>query len=605
MKKSLFLPLFSLGLAVSTAALAEIQDEELNTIYITEGRTVITNEETPSTFVFTQTDIEQSAADSLQALLGKVPGISFSSNGGIRGAVSSINIRGTESDQVLVLIDGVRTSSATAGTTALQFIPLVQIERIEVIKGSVSSIYGADAIGGVIKIFTKKGKNQYGGYAEFGLGSHKTRSVALGFNDQVKDFYFGANISMLATDGIDRKVNSQGVNLDDDGFDENNLSLNTGYEGNSPFTFDISYLVNEGNTEFDSFTGAIDDSTDFKSEVVKLSTTTKLSPVVNLIAETSQFKDEQETFGSNTSLYNTKRQQNIGYLQINPIDSHSFVVGAEKYKDKVFSSDDFARTSVSNSANFFEYSNKLKYVNMNLSFRKDSHETYGDNNTERLLISVPIAKNQFLSYSFSTGFKAPTFNDLYFPLNFGFQGNPNLKAEESISRELSYSIKEGFYGLGLTFYQTDIKNLITLLDDFSTVENINRAKIEGGELSLSYIDSSYYLSMVISHVDAVNTETGNQLIRRPKNTLLVSADKYFNNYLIGVEVIAEDGRSQSNDGVRRTSGFGVVNLKSVYDIDQSNQLRMTINNFFDKEYERLENFSTEGFNFQLAYQYRF
>ena len=615
MKKLLTLS-FAALVVISASASVYAQNEEdkkekeLQTIYIIGGRTSVANEESPSTFVFTQSDIEQSTATSLETLLNKVPGISLSSNGGIKGATSAINIRGTESDQVLVLIDGVRASSATAGTTALQFVPLAQIERIEVIKGAVSSIYGADAIGGVVKIFTKKGKNQYGGYADIGLGSHKTRSIALGFNDQINDFYFGANVGTLITDGIDRKTDSQDVNLDDDGFDEKNLALNAGYEGEDLFAIDFSYLVNEGNTEFDSFFGTIDDSTDFKSEVIKLSTTTKISSFANVVIESSQFKDEQETFGANKSQFNTKRQQNVGYFQVNPSNKHSFVLGAEKYKDLVSSSTAFTRTSISNSAMFLEYTNKLKHVNMNFSLRRDSHETYGSNNTERLSLSFPIGDNQSIAYSFSTGFKAPTFNDLYFPFTdygggFTYEGNSNLIPEESISRELTYSIKDGFYKLELAVYQTDIKNLITLTEDSSTVENIDMAEIKGRELTLLYNDNNHRLLTTLSFVDAINVGSGNELIRRPRNSLSISAEKYIDSYLLGVELIAEDGRSQSNDGTKQTSGFGVVNLKSVYDVDQNRQLRISINNFFNKEYELLDNFSTEGFNLQLAYQHRF
>ena len=593
----------------SSAQVSSNKNSARNTVFITGGRTEVPTVNRPSTYTFTQADIEKTTAEDLTQLLSQVPGFSFDHNGG-RGASAGINIRGAESDHTLILIDGVRTASASSGTTAMQHISLSQIERIEVIKGPKSGVYGADALGGVIQIFTKKGKNNFGGYAEIGAGSHDSDSLAVGFNGGNDDIYYGINANKYETDGIDRKLNSTGVDVDQDSYDQESVSVNLGRDSLNGLDIDFIASLNRGNTQFDS--GNVDDSTDFRTENVSLNTVYPISSSVDMHFQLGYFKDDQETFGRNTSRFITRRNSLTHYINYRIDSKQSLVLGYDYYDDKVASTSNFIQPSRDNEALFTEYALSNDAINLQVSLREDDNQSYGNKTSGSLLIGTSINNSQQVSLSYGTAFKAPTFNDLFFPFTdfgggFTYQGNPNLKPESSKTVELAYAGQFSNMGIDVSIYRTTVDNLIQGTATFDTVENISNVELIGGEFAIRQQLSSFDWGIALSHVDARNTANEERLNRRPRGSLQAYANKPIGQLDLSVHWRAESNRRQS--ATRTTGGYGLLDLGAQYRFAKKHALKFLTKNIFDKEYVLISSststFNTEGRTFEVKYHYLF
>ena len=187
-------------LAVPQIAIADLALEEIEVttpLRVPEkAKNVIAD-----TTVITSDEIERAGLSTIPQLLQQQPGVEVKTTGG-PGSVSTVYIRGTSSTHSIFLIDGLRVGSSTTGTTAIQNIPLSQIERIEIVRGPASSLYGQDGIGGVIQIFTKKGKKGFHPYVSAGYGRYKTKEMAAGFSAGNDSTSFSLNLSGMNTDAF-------------------------------------------------------------------------------------------------------------------------------------------------------------------------------------------------------------------------------------------------------------------------------------------------------------------------------------------------------------------------------------------------------------------
>lgn len=242
-------------LACAAPLYAQSSVAPAETIVVTATRTArAMNETLASVTVITREDIERRQARNLQDLLRGQVGISVSNNGGPGKA--SVFVRGTEADHLLVMIDGIKVGSATLGTTAFQDIPLDQIERIEIVRGPRSSLYGSEAIGGVIQIFTRRGGGAFAPFMRLGAGSNATRSAAFGVSGGGAGTWFNLSVNGLATDGINAcdAVLDAGCFVDErdrDGYRNRGGSLRAGYRFGAGTAVDFHWLRADGHSEFD------------------------------------------------------------------------------------------------------------------------------------------------------------------------------------------------------------------------------------------------------------------------------------------------------------------------------------------------------------------
>jgi len=560
--KSIFKTL-PLVVATATAAISleAEQSPEYEEVFVTAARILQPVDETlASVEVFDAITIEKSLARDLPELLRGLAGVDVFSNGG-RGANAGISLRGLASDNTLILVDGLRVSSATSGATAVQHIPLSMIERIEVVKGSKSSLYGSDALGGVIQIFTKGSLSESTPYIRVGYGSHNRYQAAAGYSYSDDANRFSANISYEDTDGFSRIDTDSGVDADDDGYDELAVSLSGSHEYANGSKVYANYLLSEGNTEFDS---GGSDSTDFTNQAARIGYTAKVSESLSADFNVGFSEDDRETFSAFASTFNTERYIFNAQFDYQLSDNKIITLGYDYFDDQVESTQVFDETKRDNHALFAQYLLTASVFSVQVGVRADDNEAFGSHTTGNLALGYQLTDEVQLTFSYGTGFKSPTFNDQYFPFtDFGFgtifQGNPNLEPEESENLEIMLRGNHGSLDWSVALYQTGLENQI---DGFAfdssnglfTALNLDETEVEGGEISIDYSVNGWYLDLGLSYISARNALTGARLERVARTQSNLDLGKSFGAFDAAFSLYSQGNRISRGN---RLGGYGL------------------------------------------------
>ena len=443
------------GIAMSAQA---NEAYELDRIVVSASRTAQTVDQAlaPVT-VITRDDIERSQASSLSELLSRTPGIQVNSNGG-RGSQTSIFIRGSGSSHTLVLVDGQRVNSATGGSAEIQYMDPDQIERIEIVRGAGASLYGADAVGGIVQIFTRQGRGKPSASVKASVGNMGTHEYALNAGGQAGNTRFNIGASFAESDGFDFTNDdfsyNSGANLDDDGYRNKSVSANVSheFEGGSEVGMRVSHA--QGKSEYDAFHSG------FPYDAFTLFNNTSVNGYYSMPVNDRWFTrldlgyvdnfsendggDFVDGDGFKPSSFGTKRTSLLWQNDLEWMQSQLLTVGLDYYRDKAYNSNGFvnpdtgkaAKDSRYNVAVFVQNQSDFENSDLQLSLRQDKNEAYGNNTTGKVAYGYDLPKSMRVIASYGTAFRAPTFNDLYFPDPFMI-GNPNLKPETSRNAELA------------------------------------------------------------------------------------------------------------------------------------------------------------------------
>jgi vitamin B12 transporter len=395
-------------------------------------------------------------------------------------------LRGAEADQTLVLIDGIKVNSATVGTFPFQDLPPEQIERIEIVRGPRSSLYGSEAIGGVIQIFTRKGGGPFTPNLSVGAGSHSSKRVSAGLRNGNDHAWYSVNLAYEDSNGFNActgdPVNFAGcftIEPDNDGYTNRSGSVSAGWRFDSGAELQGSFLKTKGDVDYDGAPPFAPNQSDTITQVatVKLSYAPLDFWDVSLVA--GQNRDEGNNFqnGSFFSTFDSRRNSLSLQNDFNILDQDTLTLGADFYRDEINSSEQFAEDSRTNTGVFGQYQTELGKVELIAASRYDDNEQFGSEVTGSLALGYELDNGLRFSASYGTAFKAPTFNELYFP-NFG---NPELNPETSESSELGVARDESWGGWSLHAFQTDIDDLIGF-DALFTPVNIDKARISGLEV---------------------------------------------------------------------------------------------------------------------------
>lgn len=590
-------------------------------IVITAGRKQQSTTDTLAPVsVVTRTTIERSQAQTLGEVLTQLPGISLGNTGGV-GKQTSVYLRGSESDHVLVLVDGVKIGSATLGATPFEFLPLSQIERIEVVRGPRSSLYGSEAIGGVIQIFTRQGSKQgFTPRASVSYGSNNTRKADLNLSGGNGSSWFNVNAATERTDGINALDFYQDfpppdyapVNVferDMDGFSSNSFSIRAGHNFKSGATAEFSATRSSGENEFD---GGFQNEGAFVQQVTSAKISTPLGQHTKLSAQIGQSRDESDNFkdGVYSSSFNTKR--NTASVQgESKLVGGSFVYGVDYQDDNVGGTTDYSEKSRDNTGLFASYETRIGANNFAVSARRDDNEQFDTHTTGSVAFSHQLTNGPKLRASYGTAFKAPTFNDLYWPNDGSFAGNPELAPERAKTMELGISgdLTQGRWAMNA--FETRVDNLISYVYNpdtfFGTMENVDEAKMRGIELEAAANLGNWRFSANATYQQTENLtgpNKGKQLTRRPEKVLNLNADRRFGPLELGVTVHAEGGRYMDAANTDRLGGFTTVDLRGKYQLNQDWALRAKIGNLLDKEYETVRNYNQDGLNGLITLEYQ-
>ena len=581
--------------AVSMAISHPVMAEEQSSIIVTATRTAQTVDDSlASVTVITEEQIAQQQVNDIRELLTSMSGIDMTNNGGM-GKATSMFMRGTSSSHVLVMIDGIKVGSATNGNIAFQHIPVSQIERIEIVRGPRSSLYGSEAVGGVIQIFTKKGKAQEQANFEVGYGSFTTNKITAGVSGKAGDTSYSINANHLKTSGFDAKDDTE---TDNDGYDNNSVSFNVAHQISKSSSLQLNTMRASGNTKFDGFYNG----NDYVQQTTGLQYT--VAPFTNwdMKFNASESRDESDNFSGLTfqTRYNTTRANYSWQNDINIGTKQILTLGADYQNDKVESTTTYNETSRNNTAGFVQHQWNGSNNDLQVALRSDNNEAFGTHTTGNIAWGHDFSSTSRLIASYGTAFKAPTFNDLYWPDTGSGGGDPTLEPEESKTAEIELRKTHSWGKTSVSLYNTQIENLISGWPP----TNVNKAEINGLEIRLNTKLAGWNTKAEISLLDPRDKDTDKILQRRSQQSLRLDMDKTSGKWSAGFTFIGQGHRYDDTDNLNKISGYGIVNLRASYALTKKTSVKWKIENLFDKEYETAKGYNNPGLSGFISIVYQ-
>ena len=559
------------------------------------------------TTVLNEQEIRTSGAPDVPTLLRSLAGVEVVQSGGL-GKQSSTFMRGANSSHVLVLLDGVRINSATSGLTALEHIMLDSIERIEVVRGNVSSLYGSEAIGGVIQLFTKRGRGAPAFSASAGLGSQGTQRLAAGFSGEVGGTSFSVNAGNTKTDGVSaidpRLVPS--VNPDKDGYDNTTVNAQLQHAFNADHQLSATLFSARGNSQYDNAYGLTADRNNTVANIEKLSLASdnrfndRWHSQLRLARGTDDSRDYKNELQQ--SSFKTTNDQLTWQNELKIADRQRLNLAAEHLVQSVAATTVFARTQRDVNSLLGGYVGEYGAQQVQFNLRQDRYSDFGTANTGLLGYGLSFADHWRATASVSNAFKAPTFNDLFYPSTFGFSGNPNLRPERAQNREIGLRYAAAGQHVDAVYFNNRIRDLIAANNIYTTVVNVNQAHIDGLELSYAGEFGDTHLKANATLQDPRDTATGNTLLRRAKEYASVAASHDFGALNMGAELRHSGARQDV--GAHTLPGYQLVNLNAGYRIDAHLNLSVRVDNLFNRDYSEAYSYNALGRTLFVELSYR-
>ncbi|MEN3371481.1 TonB-dependent receptor [Dechloromonas sp. ZS-1] len=593
-------------LSLAFVQVASAEAPSLNTVQVTATRQAMrANEVLADISVIEREEIEQAGSSTLTELLSRQPGIEMTSSGSY-GATSSILMRGTSKGHTLVLVDGIRVGSASSGEMAAwSRLPLNQIDRIEILRGPASSLYGSDAIGGVIQIFTRRGNGPIKFNAEVGAGTYDTQTESFGFSGGQDGWHYAANVGHSQTRGFNSTTpRSGGYNRDRDSFSNTNFSGSLGYTFAKGHEAGASYYFSDGDSGYDSST---DKTAIWRNQLAisTLSTYLKNAITQNWTStlRLGQSVDETRAMknGALDSLFKTVQRQYTWQHDFKlPVGNALFAL--ERLDQSVTGTGKYPIEERTIDSLLLGWNGQIGGHHLQVNARNDNSSQFGDKTTGAIAYGYQLTQHWRANAGLGTAFKAPSFSDLYYPLTSGRQGNPNLKPESSINQEAAIQYDNGRHRASLTLFQNRVADLISW-SGLNTPINIGEAKIQGATLSYEGKIADYDLSASYSHVDPRDRAMHRLLARRAQNYGSASIGKQLGAWEWRLELQAQGQRFDTDANTRKLAGYALTNVYAAYRFERDWSVFARVNNMFDRNYETAADFTTPGLNAFIGVRY--
>lgn len=599
---------------ISTASAEENSNTEastqLDTVVVTANRTAKSVDETVSTVkVVDRAMIEQSQARSVPDLLRNFAGIQMSNNGG-RGKTSSLFIRGTNSDHVVVLIDGVKVGSATLGTVPFQHLAIEQIDRIEIVRGARSSLYGSEAIGGVIQIFTRDGGDKTRKHASVTIGAQDTFEGSVGISGGGQNVFYNLSASGTHTTGFDScKSEAAGAGgcfndePDKDGYENfsGNTRLGYRFDGGS----EVSVLASQTQSK-NEFDGSFQNSSELTQRVLGATADLVLTNNYLLKLSLGRSFDATENFRDEVfaSQFDTIRDTFTIQNDVQLSDSLLLTFGGDYQRDEVDSSTNYPENERENYGGFLQTSVQLDDLTIEASGRYDDNELTGDDRTFGFGMGYRLSEGLRVVASHGTAFKAPTFNQLYFP----FFGSPDLKPEESRTTEVGIRAEGEKQSWSITAFKTEIDDMIIYDSNVFAANNIDKADIQGVEVEvLNRISDQWLATVQFTMLDPKNTSEandGNLLPRRAKQSGRLDLTYQNEGWSAGATLNIAGTRYDDARNTRKLSAYKTIDVRAETELAEEWLLQASVENITDKNYETASFYNQQErfVSFTLRYQ---
>ncbi|SFB94090.1 vitamin B12 transporter [Polaromonas sp. OV174] len=538
--------------------------------------------------------IERSGAVGLADVLKRIPGIEISRNGG-PASTTSVFLRGAESRFTAVYIDGVRIDSQATGGAAWEAIPLALIDRIEVLRGPAGAVYGSDALGGVIQIFTKRGETGFAPYADAGFGTYDTRKLGAGFSGASGAFDYALGLAYEKSDGFNaRTIPTQNPDLD--GYRTESANLRLGFQLNKAHRLEATYLTSDSNSGYDNGLGK-DDRNLHKLQTLGLNWQAQWTEAWSTRLSVNESSDRYETKPS-PYLTLTKLR---GYTLQNEfrVGEHLLTAALERKEDHLENAPINQGRSQNAVALGYGLSHQAHTLQLNLRHDKDSE--FGGKTTGSAAYAYAFTPAWRATASAGTAFRAPT---LY--QRFSEYGVPTLVPESSRNVELGLHWTQGASSAGLVAYRNKVDNLITFAaagpckSSFGCYANTARAEYSGATLSATHAIGGVNLSASLDLQNPRDLGTGKQLARRAKQHGTLAADTRVSSWLLGAEAQFSGRRFNDAGNTQVLSGYTLLNLSASTPIAKDWTLLARVDNLSDRKYELASTYATAGRSYYVG-----
>jgi vitamin B12 transporter len=499
-----------------------------------------------------------------------------------------------------VLIDGLRVGSSTSGTAPLEAIPLEQIERIEILRGPASSLYGADALGGVIQVFTRKGGEAFTANGGAGYGRYSTSSVFGGVSGQGGGeggpWRFALQAGHRQSDGFNAIVNAQNLsyNPDRDGYRNDNVSGSVAFRFAPEQEISAQVFKSRLNAQFDAGPG-FDDRTVTTVESYSIASRNRLATFWTSEVRAAQTGDDSNSeTGFGPSRFRTRQRLYSWQNELMPGYGRMTVI-AERREERIDTDAGFGVTSRNTNALTGIYQLREGPHLAQVSLRRDDSSQFGARTTGTLAYGYALATDLRATASFGSAFKTPTFNDLYFP---GFS-NPELKPESAHNAELALRYSSNALSAGLVAYRNRVHDLIVFQCDANfncAPQNIADATLEGVTAELAGHLGEVGAKASIDVQRPTNDASGFLLPRRARRHAAFSLMQDAGSLHVGAEVVASSARFDDAANTRRMGGYALLNLTAEYRFGNRWTILARLDNALDKRYELAADFKTAGAN---------
>lgn len=563
--------------------------------------------------------IRESTADSMEDLLRREAGVQLSRSGG-PGHAAGILMRGASTSSTLVLVDGVRVGSATLAQVEFEAISLAQIERIEVLRGPGSSLYGADALGGVVLITTKPGEGpvSLSGHAAF--GEYGSRDGDVGISGAHSGFDYAASISGEKSHGVStlRPGDQFGnYNPDRDGYNRRTFQARLGYTLAPGHRVAASVIDTRLNSQYDAseFGGppsfAQDPSPNFRSRLNTQVASFSYDGVINPLWTTRvqlALNEDKSVDGANfPERFVTRRNQYTWQNVLTLAARQQLVAVVERLEERAESSAFDAHKQRHNGSLALGYAGQFGAHLLSADVRHDDNSVYGNSTTGRLGYGYEIGHGLTARALYGTTYRAPSFNDLFYA---GY-GVPDIRPERGRSAEIGLNWRRGDSQASLTLYRNRVRQLINYEPDrnfcpadpsydFGCARNVDRARLQGATLSAGHRFGALGLRATVDLLSAKDATTHARLNRRAKHQETLAADYQIDAWTLGATLLTVGDRP---DGGKRLGGYSTLDLQARWKLTSHWQLEAKVLNVADRDIEPARDYRSPGRQAWLGVRY--
>ncbi len=552
--------------------------------------------------VIDRATIERSGAEGVADVLSKVQGIQIARNGGL-GNTTSVYLRGADTRFTAVFIDGVRVDSQATGGAPWEAIPLSQIDRIEIVRGPAAAVYGSDAMGGVIQLFTRKGEGAAAPYVGVGVGNRSTYKAEAGVSGASGGFDYSLGASRDQSDGFDVRTPNVVHNPDKDGYEQTSGNVRLGLQINPQQRIEGTLLQSYLNSGYDGFvydpSAPVDDRNKYWLRTAGVNWSSQWTDVwrtkLSVSDSSNRYQTDPDFYRTETTIRDYLFQNEFRF------GSHLITADLERREDSLnnaatqFSPEldrERSQNALALGYRFMQGAHTLQ-----LNARRDDDSEFGGKTTGSAAYGYAFTPAWRATVSAGTSFRAPT---LY--QRFSEYGVAGLQPEEGTNYEAGLRwTPQPSSSLSLTAYHNKVKNLIDFdysatgcQSFFGCYTNVGRAQYEGVTLAGTHRIGDVSLRGSLDWQDPRDLDTDKLLVQRARVYGTLGADVRVGTWVLGAEVVASGKRYADAANTQVLGGYGLLNFTASTPLSDGLTLLARVDNATDKDYQLVRNYATAG-----------